>query len=64
MATISLLGRPKSNTSITRPAIKKDIASKADKGARGLYNFLSKTDDIEAIFKTPEAITIKSTANI
>ena len=27
-------------------------------------NFLSKTDDIDAIFKTPEAITIKSTANI
>ena len=64
MATISRLGRPRSNTKIARPAIKKEIANNADNGARGLYSFLSKTDDIDAMFKTPEAITIKRTANI
>ena len=64
MATINLSGFPKSSTSIIKPAIRKAIANSADNGARGLYNFLSKTDDIDAIFNTPEAITINNTAKI
>ena len=64
LRTINLSGLPKSRTSTINPAMRKAIASKADNGARGLYSFLSKTEDIEAIFKTPEAITISNTANI
>tara|TARA_B100000925_G_C21954813_1_gene450663 strand:- start:971 stop:1276 length:306 start_codon:yes stop_codon:yes gene_type:complete len=64
IATINLSGLPRSSTSIANPDIKNAIANKADKGARGLYNFLSNTDDIDAIFSTPDAITINSTAKI
>ena len=64
IATINLSGLPRSKTNIANPDIRKAIASKADNGARGLYNFLSNTDDIDAIFGTPDAITIKSTAKI
>ena len=64
IATIRRSGLPRSRTKIASPAIKKAIANRADSGARGLYNFLSNTDDIDAIFSTPEAITIKSTANM
>ena len=35
------------------------MARRADNLPRGLYIFILKTDDIEAIFKTPEAAIIK-----
>ena len=64
IATIKRSGLPKSRTKIISPAIKKAIANNADSGARGLYSFLLNADDIEAIFKTPDAITISVTAKI
>ncbi len=64
IATISLSGLPRSNTSIIKPAIRKAIANKADNGASGLYNFLLNADDNDAMLSTPEAMTIRVTAKI
>ena len=58
IATIRRSGLPRSNIKIINPAIKKAIANSADKGASGLYSFLLNAEDIEAIFSTPEAMTI------
>ena len=64
MATIRRSGLPRSSTKIISPAIKKAIAKSADNGASGLYSCLLNADDIEAIFKTPDAMTIRVTAKI
>ena len=59
IATISRSGLPRSNTKTIKPPVNRQMARRADNLPRGLYIFILKTDDIEAIFKTPEAAIIK-----
>ena len=62
IATISRSGRPRSRTKTIKPPVNRQMAKSADSLPRGLYIFILNTDDIEAIFKTPEAAMIKKIA--
>ena len=63
IATMRRSGLPRSSTKTINPPVNKLIAKSAESLPSGLYIFILKTEEIEAIFKTPDAAIIKKIAN-